>query len=127
MSKDVPITAAASVFAGSTVAPLGFFLGVPLEAVIAGFAGSLFSLMMSGPMAKPLPIVGSLCSGMFGGMFLGPYAQALLHSVVNIPVADAAELYAASFLLGAGSQRIVPALIARGTQTVETGTLPRKE
>lgn len=120
MAKDVTILGAAAI-AGVSVAPLGHLLGVPLEAIIGGFGGAIFTRALGEPLRSIYAACASVVGGTLAGMFLGPYGAALLHSMAPIEVTAQLELYATSFILGAGAQAIVPAVINRTTRTIDNG------
>lgn len=104
--KDIPITAAASAAGVSLVA--GTVLGLPLAGLIAGFGGGLVALSFMPPLATIVARMGSVATGTITAGFLGPYTAAVAH--VD-GVAASLELYAFSFVWGAGVQILLPAAI----------------
>lgn len=92
----------------------GTVLGVPMVSLIFGLGGGLVALTWAKPMHWWKRLTTLAASTLTGGA-LGPLVAAHMH-VENVPAQT--ELIAASFVVGAGFQVILQALIAAAVNRI---------
>lgn len=105
--KDPAATAIAAA-SGLSIAG-GSVLGLPADALLAGFGGGLVALSIGTPLTWGRK-VSSVAVATIAAAYLAPAAVAL---VAAGGPAEAVFLKALSFLIGAGAQAIIPAAIRR--------------
>lgn len=113
MKSELATTAAGA--AGISLVT-GSVLGLPVIALVGGFFGGVVALSLMPPLASDMSRlaamtarVGSLVASTITASFVGPYLAALFHAG---DMAPDLELRFASFVVGAGAQVLMPALIA---------------
>ena len=94
----------------------GTVLGLPLAAMIAGFAGGVVALSLMPVVASALARLVSVAASTTTAAFLAPYFAALVHQSSMQPDT---ELQAVAFVLGAGAQVLLPTAIAAAKRRIE--------
>lgn len=116
-----PTATAMAAASGLTIAG-GSVLGLPADALLAGFGGGLVALSIGAPLTWGRK-VSSVAVATIAAAYLAPAAVALMSAD---SASEAVFLKALAFLVGAGAQAIIPAAIRRmeaiiGGQKPEAG------
>ena len=104
--------------AGASLAA-GTILGLPVSAIIAGFAGGVTLLSLMPPLHSWMARFSSLIASTATAGFLAPFTAAWLHSD---SIEHQVEIFAFGFLWGAGVQVLLPkAITALGKRIDQAG------
>ena len=110
-------TATAIAAASGLTLVSGTILGLPAEALLAGFGGGLVALSFGDPMTWSKKFA-SVAVSTLAAAYLAPPLAYLIPTPENMPMAVAIK--GAAFVIGAGAQKLIQACVTR-LETIITG------
>lgn len=109
-----PTTSAIAAASGLTIVG-GSILGLPTDALLAGFGGGLVALSFGHPLSWARK-VSSVAVATIAAAYLAPALVYLFKPSVGVP--ELVALKASAFVIGAGAQAIIPAVTNRVTRMI---------
>jgi hypothetical protein len=118
-----PTASALAAASGLTIVG-GSILGLPTDALLAGFGGGLVALSFGASLSWGRK-VSSVAVATIAAAYLAPALVYLFTPSTGAP--ELVALKALAFVIGAGAQAIIPAVINRVTKVVGGDSAERKE